>query len=74
MSRFSDAEFTIRGQVPSPGHIGKEDYATSLGEAPAGGEWVFRSAVMSVKGVNSLSSWENTCSLRLALSVVGDAT
>ena len=44
MSRFSDAEFTIRGQVPSPGHIGKEDYATSLGEAPAGGEWVFRSA------------------------------
>jgi hypothetical protein len=30
--------------------------------------------VMSVKGVNSLSSWEYTCSLRLALTVVGDTT
>jgi hypothetical protein len=32
------------GRLKSPGDIGKEDYATSLGEAPAGGEWVFRSA------------------------------
>jgi hypothetical protein len=27
----SDAEFTVRGQVQSPGQVGKEGYATSLG-------------------------------------------
>ena len=44
MSRFSDAEFTVRGQVQSPGHVCKEGYATSLGEARAECERVFRSA------------------------------
>jgi hypothetical protein len=29
--RFSDAEFTVRGQVQSAGQVGKEGYATSLG-------------------------------------------
>ena len=31
LSRFSDVEFTVRGQLQSAGQVGKEGYATSLG-------------------------------------------